>query len=207
MAFTDVDITIPADRHDSYVPLNLHSMCISQFRKRPLQRFKFTNVTEESDYEVTNETIKKLRDSWQYWVTSDAPFSQPLTYFEIELVAGNTYGIYIGVTSRDHTHNYFDGNLKTDREIALYTSSHCNMHRDTVIKIDQSFTEAKNGDVVGVVVDTVQNEVFVYLNGKLLCQGIKKPKDFGELSILISLYYSGTEIRLCNKYPLESLRQ
>jgi hypothetical protein len=67
--------------------------------------------------------------------------------------------------------------------------------------------ELKKGDVVGVVVDHIEDAIKFYINGDLIAVGHRKPSDLGdELYVFVNLYYAKQIMAQCKKYSLFDLK-
>jgi hypothetical protein len=67
--------------------------------------------------------------------------------------------------------------------------------------------DTRSGDVIGVAVDTIADQIQFYLNGNLIATGIKKPSDFSKLHAFVSLFHHSTAVTLVEKYDYYQLNK
>jgi hypothetical protein len=67
--------------------------------------------------------------------------------------------------------------------------------------------DTRSGDVIGVVVDTIADQIQFYLNGNLIATGIKKPSHFSKFHAFVSLFHHSTAVTLVEKYDYYQLNK
>jgi hypothetical protein len=73
-----------------------------------------------------------------------------------------------------------------------------------VDKVDSCTTV--EGDVIGVVVDLIVDEIRFYKNAKLVARGKEKPSKMQPIYAAIFPFYQDMRVSMCEKYSYQELR-
>lgn len=163
-----------------------------------------------NNFVLANEdrTITKHgTNSWDLVAFSSVAMESGLHYWQVKIdnINSDKSGMSIGLTS--------DRNTRAD----AYTSGTnlgCagSVYGVTSISngVEMSYNDYVNicqGDIIGFVVDFVQDDIKIYKNGKLMFRGNQRPSDMKQVYATVFLYYNGDQVTLVNDYPLSMLHE
>jgi hypothetical protein len=209
------DISVVGVHEDSKA-VDLFSLCLQQFRTRTATRvdFNFVCTTGDNPAQFTLDKYKKgahkNSQSWGTIFVSDVPLERVISYFEI--VFNNDHflkdGLYVGVTC-DPKSKSLRQPIVPDTTCALYNTTY-GFQMFKLVNLVKGSRGAKTDsrDILGVVVDRIEDKILFYLNGKCTAEGIKKPSEFKkELYALVTILYRDSSFRLIKKYEYRDLER
>jgi hypothetical protein len=167
----------------------------------------FTWSTNDSNFRVSNhgKNLKKLAtSSWgtPVHVTIPLPNSK-LVYFQTRINDLNKSGsgIFFGVSKGNKSNIDWSG----PTAICIYNTSGTGLDQRSVEHT--SGYNAKEGDVIGVVVDMEKDQVRFYNNTNLIAVSTRKPSEMAPLYVVAWLYYQHCELENGDFFPYQSLKQ
>ncbi len=195
---------------------NLFSLSIKQFREtspRVHFRFRCTTQNDNDRYTLTNndKSILKNVDGWNCAWVSDIPLDKQKSYFEVVFAdrskSGSCTGVYVGVTDNITivSAEYYPIDITT--VCALFNSESGNRGSGdslATVRVSRN-ARTQTNDIVGVVVDRIQDRILFYLNRVLIGEGLRKPSQFGTLYAFVSTYFASEIISLAEVYDMREL--
>jgi hypothetical protein len=197
----DIDIVVFGPKAKS---VDLRAYCRLKFFKDARFRFHLTCekslIGVECVFSNYNTCFNKYINSWSI-ANSNTPLHKPISYFEIKLahcpVRG--WGVLIGVgENKFSVYDY-------ESYVGLHTNETGNISSLECVVVNRP-PSVRTGDIIGVVVDYVQDRILFYKNGKHIANGIKKPSDFDELYAFVCTYHQHSALQICERYPYENLQ-
>jgi len=161
----------------------------------------YNNFTLSND----DRTITKHgANNWDLVAFSSVAMESGLHYWQVRIDHINTdkSGMSIGLTS--------DRNLRPDG-YTIGTSLGCagSIYGCTSAFNsnlgDYSVMVISAGDIVGFLVDFIEDEITIYKNGRLTFRGLQRPSDLKQVYATVFLFYSGDQVSLVSDYPLSCL--
>jgi hypothetical protein len=194
MQFADV-ILRTRDLGDSVNTLNL---CQKKFADNPYVSIRFR---KDNGYKFSSNGIvaEKLHDTWACLV-STISFDKPISYFEIEILQGGSYGIFVGITNAAAQMLMHHGILEFNSSVIYNGDGH-----NTVLVYNVGSEKMLTGDVIGVVVDRERDVTRFYVNGEFVFAAWTKPSYFDKIYAIVGSKHKHTKFRVCKRYPYHSL--
>jgi len=169
--------------------------------RRAMCEFVWTTQTDNVvNYKISNygNTIEKTGPSnWDLMAISDKPFESGVQYFQVKIdhLNNDRSGMAIGLTSDP---NINSGSYTTCMSISMEYGPY-----NLVAVPTKTTYDFQVGDVLGFVVDYLEEEIRVYENGKLTFTSSNQP--FNKLWAVVFLYYQNDQVSLCHDIPLKQL--
>jgi hypothetical protein len=140
------------------------------------------------------------------------PLDRKISYFEVLLAdrsqTGEYSGVFVGVTDDTAATANDEKPIKLKHTCAVFNTErgnrHSNMYDSESVRVNRS-ARTKTGDIMGVVVDRIQDKILFYLNGIYLGEGINGPSNYGTLYAYVSTYFETEVITLVEKYDYKQL--
>jgi hypothetical protein len=209
------DLIVRTIHNDVSKNLDLTALLATVYRNNTRFRFKFVPIVSErnpnlrtSTFSLSNNDTKftKNESEWGTYFISDVPMKQDINYFEVKMThTGDfTAGNYVGIIDTSKPEFIGPFGLK-DQICAIYLNETGNMISNTLIT---PYGNAKtvNGDVVGVVVNRIKDEVVFYKNGKLV--GMSKdlrPSAFQDIHAFCACFFENQGQEIIEEYAYGSL--
>jgi small GTP-binding protein len=156
-----------------------------------------------NNFVLSNEdrTITKHgSNNWDLVAFSSIAMESGLQYWQVKVDSINSdkSGMSIGLTS--------DRNIRPDH-YTVGTTLGCAGSAYGVICVPNGsdYVVIGGGDVVGFLVDFIQDEIKIYKNGRQIFRGTHRPSDLKQIYATVFLYYNGDQVSLVNDYPLSML--
>ncbi len=152
--------------------------------------------------------IRTERDQWEYPLHSQQQLTDSVNYFQLKInflstSLGNYVGsgIFIGVSKNNNT-TMFEY-AQPEKTICMYNDQ-AKLDENSVTRIDQK-CKAGTGDVIGVVVDFLKDNILFYINGHVAAVGKQKPSVMRPVYAVLWLYYNGCDIEVGEFIPYTNL--
>jgi hypothetical protein len=203
------DVTFITHYDKTEVKIDAFAMLVEKLResRKYTSRYKFMCATSNhTTYKISKNgtKCKALAQACLYCYSGIPLFAKDLDYFEVEILKSGR-GICVGITGypRAKTREY------QDFSCALYNNPNGNADDEIVVKCNSS-VNMRSGTVVGVVVNWKLDIIKWYLNGVLIGVGNRKPSScrvYNMSFLFVGLLNTGESARLCQRYPLDKLRE
>jgi hypothetical protein len=211
--FEDVTISVQGNGTSK----NLLQLCMKQFREvspRIQFRFRCTEDTKQKLYSLNDDrrTIYKNVSNWNCVLISDIPLDRKISYFEVLLAdrsrTGEYSGVFVGVTDDTAATADDEKPINIKHTCAVFNTERgnriSNQYDSESVRVNRS-ARTKTGDIMGVVVDRIQDKIIFYLNGVYLGEGIKGPSNYGTLYAYVNTYFETEVITLVEKHDFKQL--
>jgi hypothetical protein len=174
---------------------------IEKMRKKTRVTLKWEPDTENYVVDSEKQIVTYTQgDTWRNPIFSSEPLREQITYHEIRL-HNKGHLLFYGIAKGKNigTSTFLD----STSTCCLFTDpSSLGSRSITVIKD----CTAKKGDVLGLVVDKLREEIRFYRNGVLIAKGMQKPTSMEPMYIVSWLYYRDSAIETCTVHPYELLK-
>ncbi len=204
VVFSDISILTQESTNSKH--FDLYAQLAIKLRElNPRFHFKFAPISG-SRYVLLDSEVRKTFSDWSVIVASDRPMSRKINYFELELIADHDRklnGMVVGVSeARIPNFNLF---ASMSRSCHIYDGRNTSLMTQGVKHIENE--DCKRGDVIGVVVDFIQDQILFYLNGKLLAVNTddRKPSMFPAVYVICAMYYDKTGVAIVKKHDYQEL--
>jgi hypothetical protein len=174
-------------------------------RRRAACRFIWTAQRGQHAFKLTNDghTIEKTGPSnWDLVALSSEPFEAGVQYFQVKIDVMNTdrSGLAMGLTAEPGINpSSYSNCISLSMEYGPYNL--------TAKNPNQGGYTFKVGDVIGFLVDFVNDEIKVFENGKLTYTAGQKPSQLKKIWACVFMYYQNDQVSLCNDFPLKTLEE
>jgi hypothetical protein len=164
------------------------------------------HINSPTDFVLSKRRSKVRRDENYGWSSPlhSQQLTDPISYFQLKILHNvdmkDGDGIIFGVcnASMSTTYKY----LNPDESNCIYNNKNClNMSAIQMIKP----CTAVVGDVIGVVVDMIADDIRFYINTKLVAIGKTKPSKLQPLYAVLWMYYQHSEIEMGDYFPFYAL--
>jgi hypothetical protein len=173
-------------------------------RHKSKQQFQWA---PSSGYTLTEDAkgVSKLNDTiygsnWNHPIYSTERLHDKITYIELRIKErGNILFFGVSKTNKVRDATFMDPSSC----ICIYADATSLGSQCVTVVEDCS---VRPNDVLGLVVDKVEETITFYKNGKTIARGTRKPSQMEPMYLIMWLYYGNATVELCEQFPLDSLK-